>query len=585
LKANVTFACRKLDLIAPSFDNRATAEGSGLMYDIVALVRRFEADRDGRAPDLAWLRATAVAPAPFWQDLLDAHAASRAPRARSRYGERYELYADMVVRHLDLRTPAFRWVERGALQELSYAEVHARASRLAGTWAGQKVERGDVVAVVLPIGPAWLCAVLTALRMGLVVSWLPPVGSAFLARRLKKLAPKRIATDPAYLPILAGFEELVLQDGPGVAYPAQWHAYEPKEVCAVLFSPLREPLDTPLPLHAEAAYSKAVRDAIFAYRLAPGASLGAPGFDDLQHQPALAFSALLSGGTYVHLETADIQADPRCLTDTPFRALGLSVAVRDALLAAGARRGASWEGWFKNPEEPLDVDAWRAALAALGMEKTPAMNLVVESAAGGALLLSARRPGAADLRMVPAPGTPWGLYDLSGSGDEAPGALGLFAPKPSEKPAAEGHVVLSAWGPEHLYAGTSTPRRAGRVYPAQEVEEAVAGLSFVAGAQALPVTSGGAASFTMFVLVVFTGTTPAGPAAPAAIERAITDALGRSALPDRVVFYPLYPRLEAGKVDRAWGETQYRTGLLGRKARSPVIAALTALRGRTLVEA
>src|SRR6185312_10905605 len=171
-------------------------------------------------------------------------------------------------------------------------------------------------------------------------------------------SPKRIVTDPAYLPLLAGFEPLVLADGPGIAYPEQWHAYAPDETCAVLFTPLREPLDTPLKLAAEPAYLKAVRDALFAYRLAPGDALAAPGFDDLQHQPALVLSALLAGGTYVHLEIADVQADPRRLTDLSLRAVGLSAAVRDALVSAGARRTGSWEGWIKNPEEPLDADAW-----------------------------------------------------------------------------------------------------------------------------------------------------------------------------------------------------------------------------------
>lgn len=555
-----------------------------MLYDIPALVQSFEADRDGRPPDLTWLRASNAAPAAFCQALLDAHAASHAPAARSRYGERYEIYADLVVRHLALRTPAFRWLDRGALQSLSYADLHARTTRLAGAWAGQKVAPGDVLCVVLPIGPAWLAAVLTAIRMGLAVSWLPPLGAPFLAARLKKLSPKRIVTDPAYLPLLAGFEPLVLADGPGISYAEQWYAYAPGETCAVLFTPLREPLDTPVKLPAEAAYVKAVRDGFFAYRLAPGAALAAPGFDDLQHQPALVLSTLLAGGTYVHLEVADVQADPRRLTDLPLRAVGLSVAARDVLVAAGAKRSASWDGWLKNPEEPLDTDAWRAALAALGLAKTPSTSLVVEAAAGGAALVSVRRTGGVDQRMAPAPGAPWALYDLNGSGDEAPGAVGLFAPRPCDKPAVEGHVVLSGWGTEHLYAGTARPRRSGRVYPTDEVVAAVAGLPFVAGAHALAVPSGGTAPETLFVLVVFTGAAPAGAGAQAEIERRIDVALGRGALPDRVVFYPLYPRLEDGKLDRAWVETQYRTGLLGRKARSAVVTALTALRSRTVME-
>jgi hypothetical protein len=216
--------------------------------------------------------------------------------------------------------------------------------------------------------------------------------------------------------------------------------------------------------------------------------------------------------------------------------------------------------------------------------------VIVEAAAGGAALVSVRRRGGVDQRLVPAPGVPWALDDLNGSGDPAPGAVGLFAGKPASQPAAEGHAILSAWGPEHLYAGTPAPRRDGRVYPADEVAEAIADLPFVAGALALPVASGGAAPRALFVLLVFTGAEKAAdaarqePARRAEIERRIGVRLGQGALPDRVLFFPLYPRLAKGLLDTTWCETQYRTGLLGRKARSPVMAALSALRKRTVVD-
>ncbi|HEU4535010.1 MAG TPA: hypothetical protein VFS00_12875, partial [Polyangiaceae bacterium] len=153
-----------------------------------------------------------------------------------------------------------------------------------------------------------------------------------------------------------------------------------------------------------------------------------------------------------------------------------------------------------------------------------------------------------------------------------------------EKPAAEGHVILAQWGPEYLYGGTLSPRRDGRVYLADEAAGAVAELPFVAGALALPVASGGVPARACFVLLVFTGAErPADAAEQAAarteaIERQITVRLGRDALPDRISFFPLYPRLDQGAIDAKWCETQYRAGRLGRKAKNPAFIALTALR-------
>ncbi|WP_437509759.1 AMP-binding protein [Sorangium sp. So ce1099] len=572
-----------------------------MRFDIRALIQDLEADRHNAPPDLSWIEASTRDPGPFWAALADHHASLRAPRPWSRPGERFDLYHDMVVRHLAPERPALRWHERASgWSALSFAELHARVSRKAGEWVAQEVAPGDVLAIVLPPGPAYLVALLAALRLGLCVSVLPPLGDRWLRRRLAKLGPRHVVTEPEYRSLLGGdFEALVLRDRlPTHPYPERWHTYAPGEIVGLFFSPLREPLDAPAKLTADMAYLGAVRDGLFSYLLGPGDALAAPGFHPLQCQPALLFATLLAGATFLEAPLAEVIADPAILTKQSLRAVGIHRALRDALALAPRGAPQGWDAWFKDPAEPFDVEAWRRFVEAQGIEGTPHLNLLIDAAAGGCSLISARRRGGndgvgpakrfggPDWRVAPAPGVPFTLEDVNGSGDEAAAAYGLFVPEPPGK----GYVVLAKSGPEYACAGTVTPRRDGRVYPRDEVVDAVKDLPFVAGASVVALPSGSASAGPTFALVVFTGaeaTEAAAAATPArerAIARAITAHVGAEFVPDRVSFYPLYPRMKGEALDADRVEADYRTGMLARKARRPMFAALTALRKRCVLD-
>lgn len=563
-----------------------------MSYDILALAQglTLKADPDGNAPDLAWLEESTRDPEPFWSALLDLHAAARAPWSRSRAGERFDFYHDAVVRNLGQNRAAFSYHDRRrGFLSLSFEELHARASQRAGAWAAQKVKPGDTLAIVLPLGPGFLVALLAALRMGLCITILFPTGDLHVAHRMKALKPDHITTEAAYVPLLEGFEKLVLDDTRvAPTYLEEAYTYGPGEILGRLFSPLHAPLTKPRELTVDDAYLKAVRDGLFAYSLVPGVELAAPGFHPLQHQPAMIFATLLAGASFLHISAEDVAADPRLLTRRSLRAVGITRATRDALLGSGSVRMGAWDLWFKNPEEPFDAEAWRVFAKDIGVEKHPVANLIVDASSGGAALISTRRKGGTDWRVVPAPGQPYALVSTNGSGDEAPGVHGVFAQKHGKKPDKGAYVVLARNGSEYAYSGTNAPRREGRLYPDDEVCEAAMELDFIKGACVVPVPSGGAAGGTLFTLLVFLGADPdPAPKEPdrrAAIERQITVRLGLELLPDRMEFFPLYPRLLEGKLDKEWCETQHRTGLLSRKSRNPMFLDLTALRKRCVMD-
>ncbi len=301
----------------------------------------------------------------------------------------------------------------------------------------------------------------------------------------------------------------------------------------------------------------------------------------------LALTALVAGATYLELPESEVLADPALLTELPLKSVGITARVRDGLRANPPPRTSSIRHWFRNLDEPFDPEAWRQFVEELGIEKTPASSLLMEPFAGGCLLQSIRRRGA-DWRVIPVPGQPFVLGDPVTKKPSSTGhGLLMFADLPKDKPKVPGHAFLSANGAEFAYGGPPVPRRDGRLYPADEVIEVVQGLPFCQGAFVFtqPTTSR-----ALFSLCIFTGaeTAEEHEARQAerveALERAIVKFMGEEFLPDRMEFFPLYPRKKDGAVDLAWCDTQYRTGLLHRKARLPMFEALTALRKRCVID-
>jgi hypothetical protein len=506
----------------------------------------------------------------------------RGAPLKSRVGQQYDFFHDIVVRHGASDRIALRsYDRRNGWQVLGYRTLQEQAARRATEWARQGVKAGAKVCLIYSVGSELLISLAAALGLGACISYLPPQGRSFIARRLALLQPEYIATEPHQVLLAEGFEKQVLQSRGQAAAAFTSHTYKPEEPVGLLFSPLVEPAGTPVTLTAEDAWRGALVDGMLTFGLGPGEHLAAPGYHLLQHLPAFLFATLLRGATYVHLELADLEANPALLTEHPLRALGVTPALRDLLLRTRTSLK-NVSHWFRNPEEPIDWQGWRAWVRQCGMAAVPSSNVLVDPAAGGAVLCSPRRVRDVHTEAPPAPGRAWTLHDVNMSGQEAPGDLGVFTLVP-DKARPPGYVVLTrAYGVYH-YGGPRTARREGRVYPAAEVAEVVSGLPFVRGALVLPAPTGGVAGHYRQVLLVFTGAQQLN-ASPwlQEIRRRIELQLGAEYLPDRTDFIPLYPRKVEGVLDEAWCQSQYLTGALYRKSSDPLFQSLTALRGQLL---
>jgi hypothetical protein len=553
-------------------------------FDVRRILEQLEsgAPAEPGVPD--WQQQSSEDPEGFTAALATAHVGRGAP-LKSRVGQHYDFFHDLVVRHVTTDRVALRaYDRRSGWQVLGYRQLHEQASRRATEWARQGVKAGAKVCLIYTVGSELLISLAAALGLGACISFLPPQGRRFIKRRLTLLAPDHIAAEPHQALLLEGFEKQLLQSR-GQASPAfTSHTYKPEEPVGLLFSPLVEPAGTPALLTAEDAWRGALVDGLLTFGLGPGEHLAAPGYHPLQHLPAFLFATLLRGATYLHLELADLETNPTLLTENPLRALGVTPALRDLQLRARTPLK-NVAHWFRNPEEPIDWIAWRAWVKQCGMSAVPSSNVLVDPAAGGAVLSSPRRVRDLHTEAPPAPGRRWALHDVNMSGQQAPGDLGVFTLLPDKERPPPYLVLTRSYGLYH-YGGPRTARRDGRVYPGAEVAEVIRELPFVRGATVVPAPTGGVVGHYRHVLLVFTGVQrPQVNLWLQEIRRCLELQLGAEHLPDRMEFFPLYPRKEKGQVDEPWCHAQYLTGALHRKSSDPLFQALTALRGHLLEKA
>lgn len=552
-----------------------------MAFDVRKILEQLETGTPSDPGVPAWQQESWEDPDGFSAALAVAHVGRGAP-LKSRAGQHYDFFHDLVVRHGNTDRIALRsYDRRSGWQTLGYKQLHEQAARRATEWARQGVKPGAKVCLLYSVGNELLISLVAALGLGACISFLPPVGRRFIAHRLAGLKPDHIAAEPHQVLLLQGHEKKLL-NSQGQASPAfTSHTYKPQEPVGLLFSPLVEPSGTPAPLLAEDAWRGALVDGLLTFGLGSGEHLAAPGFHLLQHLPAFLFATLLRGATYLHLELQDVEANPALLTEHPVRALGVTPALRDVLLRARTQLK-NVAHWFRNPEEPIDWQSWRAWVKQCGLATVPSSNVLVDPCAGGAVLVSPRRVRDVHTETPPAPGRRWALHDVNMSGQLAPGDLGVFTLLPNEERPPAYLVLTRSYGLYH-YGGPRTARREGRVYPAAEVAETVREVGFVRGATVVPAPTGGVAGHYRYVLLVFTGAqAPQASTWLQELRRCIELNLGAEHLPDRTELLPLYPRMVDGQVDEAWCQTQYLTGALYRKSSDPLFQTLTALRGHLL---
>jgi hypothetical protein len=540
---------------------------------------------------LKWLEESCREPGEFWRALKGAFDARLAAPGVSSLFSRYNFYHDIIIRNLNNPAPALSWYDLASgFRNVSYRELGAMAAAKAGFWTRRGLKAGHKLCIIRTTGLEMAVELLAALKIGCRISFLPPQGKGFLQSRLAALMPDYIVTDEVFLPLLTAWSKIILAESTREKSfhleREQVFTYPSGEAVFLSFNPCGPEYNVPVTITSDAAYLCALRDGLIALGLGPGHVYAAPGFHFMETSPFLLLAGLLSGATYLHLSPKAIAENPELLAQQHIKAFGVSKKVRDILLETQVEVGESWECWFRNPAETMDMEQWHYFVRNLKLEKSYAFNLRWDAALGGCSLFSIRRRGMAHMNVLPAPGSAWSLVDLSGGAAASPAEVGVYcvsAPGAPEKKTRATADIIAKNREEWIFAGVNAFHREGRIFPMSEVLKSLRDMEarykfFCSVVDVSRINSGGGYHA---VLLVFRGANNSFDEAglSSAIRSVIAQEMGDEFQPDRIEFFPLFPRfLSNTKVDHQWCRGQYLTGTLFRRSRGEIFRVTTRIR-------
>jgi hypothetical protein len=548
---------------------------------------------DGQQPcrKLEWLEESYRDTEGFWSALKRTFDARFAAQGVSSLFNRYNFYHDIIIRNLNNSAPALCWHNPASgFRNISYRELGSMAAAKASTWTHLGLKPGQTLCIIRPLCLELIGETLAALKTGCRISFLPPQGKGFLRRRIEALQPDFIAADSMHLPVMSEWSDKVLAEcepRENLSFERERSfTYSSGQTVFICFDPCGHEILVPSEITSDAAYLCALRDGMISLGLGPGHVYAAPGFHFMETYPSLLLAGLLCGATYLHLSPKAIAENPELVVQKPVKVFGVSKKVRDILLDKPLEVGSAWECWFRNPAESVDMEQWHFFVRSLKIEKAYAFNLRWDAALGGCSLFSIRRKGTAHMNVMPVPGSSWCLGDLSGGGFESSTDIGTYTvsiPGASEKEKRATCDIIARNRNEWIFAGINTSHREGRNFRFHEILDSLRTIetryAFFCSFVDVPLVDPG--SGHRIILLVFRGAKRGLDEGrlSSEIRSVITQEMGDEFQPDRIDFFPLYPRfLPAMEVDHEWCRSQYFAGSLGRRSRGEIFQCITRLR-------
>ncbi|MDD9966912.1 MAG: AMP-binding protein [Myxococcales bacterium] len=565
-------------------------------FDFEHIVAGLEGTIDPTPSSAPWLEASREHPEIFFRQLLQFSTAPGRVHPKSRVGEGYDLYHDLVTRHLGQSSKQDDPSSGGAgsmaiiahdpgvgFRRLTYDGLNQLSGRLAQGFARQGVEAGQSLCIVLPVGIEYASALLAALRMGLVVTCLPPAGETFLRRRLQSLDPDHLVIDPAYLRIVPEYQDRALLqhiiEEQNARAEGESHTYGPGDPCLRCCSPLCPDPFAVVEVSAERLFFGALRDAALTFPILESDRVAIPGFEPLQHQPSMLLAALMGGGGFVEVEAERVVEDPDLLSQAAATVVGVVPAVRDALAQGPASRFEKIRRWFRDGGQPLDWEAWEPFARRLADKGVSNFGCLANAAFGGTFLFSPKLMRFSGMRMLPAPGEPFELTDVNLSGQPSTTDSGLYHPTADDGEQMVGLPLITRPHVAGAFGGMIGNTRGGQTYPIDEAVEVVMAHPEV---EAATVVFGPSERVT---LLVFTDPGQAGRMYAfqhrwaEELRSMMARMLSPRLVPNVIRFFPIYARHDAdGALDRVWCRSGYFSGSLGSKSQDALFRNVSELR-------
>jgi hypothetical protein len=506
----------------------------------------------------------------FQEALLSFHTKRLQRPTTTLYQKQYDLYGDAISRHKFSTSLAVKVLdETHKVKSWTYEQLDLMVNDQLELWMAREIKKGDQIALILSPGITYLVAFLTALRLGLRIAYFP-LESPYLSlegirEKLEGISPLFVVVSSEEIGAEFPFPSLVIEH---LSFkeknPAEKQVfYAPDDL---VFSEGT----------AERVYFSALRDGELLFAAEPKEVWAAPLRNSLREEPYLTLTALLMGTTIFYIPDQLIRQSPTILQEISVDILGISGAFLDLCLEEKGFPNKKPRICYRHPLE-RSPGKWEAFSSECELKKIPFVKWMIDPQRGESLLFSFPTPDPRDFRLIPSLGSSWEL--VNEAGEENSEGFGRF--KFEEK---ETNFCLAPLEKGWVMTEVLKRERQGIEIPAQKIEEIVIELPFVQFASLLCLPRVYDPLDSQVVLIIFTH--------PALIEKValqeevwgkeiqtlIITRIGEGFIPDKIEYFPLYPKLKEGKVNQSWCFNQYRDGRLSKKKRLLVYHHLSMLK-------
>ena len=528
-----------------------------------------------------WIEESRKNRSAYWKSLQALQNSLSLDAAKSLPGESYDFYSDLVLRHDGSTHATIIIDENDTADPWTYQKLHQAVNFQVKEWTKASVEKGQIAILLMPVGLHYWIALLTALRMGLIICFLPPnsrfLGKDHLISLIDEIEPNLVVTQKRYSHPLNNRYPTVFVDDPleldAIEHEPLSHLYAHDQIMQISLSLHRQIPFALVPLDAHMTYLQALQDGLITLNLKPGAVCSSLHACSIRSEPCSTLAAFLSGATLLHtshegwtkekIDVLELLPSQHQLEPKSIKALTKHL-----------------KGHYKSP---------LYSLAKNKIPETPFFYCLMDNSLGGAALISKPTTNDPDLYVRPNFGTEWSVTKFDGSLEMALEGFGLLhyhtsCPENNQVPS---NIIVAQMENECLISSTKLPCCEGVTLPLSKIEASVLKLPFVTNCLLYTVKKMGRIAHEQLILLVFVD--PMGdinlvpdhesfhfsPNAKDVCGRAlewtslihqkVKDDVGLAFLPDLIEYHPLIPKMRDELLDREWCLEQYRTGRLSRK--------------------
>lgn len=531
-------------------------------------------------------------PDSFWNALLALQKKGSPCPPKSLFDKEYDFYHDCILRHVESNHALIVLDESGFVETWTYKKLHRTVNYLVKQWSKNALKPGQTVVIALPQGLHFTLALLTALRLGLVICYIPPstpyLGTGHFQQLLDQVQPDWVIArrDLAiFHDSLIFLEELGEEEN----LPPDSFAYSAEQIMQLSIALHRQTPYAIVPLDAQTTYLHSLRDGLITLNLEPGICWASTFECPIRTQPCSTLMALLAGASILHVAEEAMLKDPLIIKNAKFHLAGISLALQKSLSEHPVLPSKQLKGYYKMPFI-RSGEAWRTFVRQNKLEEVPSFHLFIDNSYGGSILFSKPSIEGPSPYLKPSLGLPWSLKMLNRNKEDSLNGYGLFSANLSidENNQQVSNLCLLQSETNFLISSTQVPCREGITIPIKMIEEVVQGLPFVENCLLYCPPKMGEIANDLLILLIFTN--PLENNIPEKMKQQWTEQLtgqliqevGALFVPDKVEYYPLMPPMNGKSIDRSRCMDQFNSGMLSKKRNNQTYQLISILKKLSL---